>query len=307
MRVGAVIAAAGMSSRMGDFKPMMRIGSISVIHRLIHTLTHAGVFPIVVVTGHRCEELEHHVAKLGVICVKNEAYTSTQMFDSAKIGFSYVMDKCDRCFFMPVDVPLFTVNTLVKLMGATGGAVVPVTDGKQGHPVLLCCKELGKILDYAGEGGLSGAVESCVSNKMLVEVEDKGILHDVDTAEDFSELVRFHNEQMFRPSVSVRLGREEVFFGPGTALLLSLLKDSGPMLLACKEMNLSYSKAWKMINHAEKELGFPIVERKHGGKEGGSTTLTPQGEDLLERFFRFEKEAKAAVQKLFEKHFNGLM
>lgn len=307
MKTGAVIAAAGMSSRMGDFKPLMQVGSISVIRRLIHTLQQAGVSPIVVVTGFKAEELERHVSKLGVICLQNDAYASTQMFDSAKIGFSYIADKCRRCFFTPVDVPLFTVNTLFKLMDAKGRIVVPVAGGKEGHPILLSCDELRKILDYRGENGLTGAIEACLGPKTRVDVGDFGILHDVDTAQDFSELLRFHNEQMFRPSVSVRLCREEVFFGPGTALLLSLLKDTGSMLLACREMNLSYSKAWKMINTAEKELGFPIVERRHGGKEGGGTKLTGQGEDLLTRYFRMETETKAAVQTLFEKYFDGIL
>jgi molybdenum cofactor cytidylyltransferase len=307
MEIGAVIVAAGMSHRMGDFKPMMQVGSISVIHRLIHTLSQAGVRPIVVVTGHRADELEHHVSKLGVICVRNEDYATTQMFDSAKIGLSYIADKCKRCFFMPVDVPLFTVNTLVKLMSTRGAAVVPVTDGREGHPVLLSCKELKKILNYRGEGGLFGAMEACLGKKTLVDVNDPGILHDVDTAEDFSELLRFHNEQMFRPVVSARLCREEIFFGPGTAQLLTLLKDTGSVLLACKEMNLSYSKAWKMINTAEKELGFPVVKRQQGGRKGGGTKLTRQGEDLLGRYIEFEKESKVAVQKLFETYFEGFV
>jgi len=273
---------------------------------VIHTFFQAGVSPVVVVTGYRAEELEHHVARLGVICVRNEHFDGTEMFDSAKIGFSYIADKCRRCFFSPADVPLFTANTLLRLMDEKGDAVVPVAEGKQGHPILIDCKALPKILSYQGEGGLVGAVDS-LNRKTLLEVEDPGILHDVDTAEDFSELLRYHNEQLFRPSVSVRLGREELFFGPGTAQLLTLVKDTESMLLACREMNLSYSKAWKMINTAERELGFPIVERRHGGKEGGGTRLTPRGEELLYRYLHFEKAAKAAAQKLFEEHFGDFV
>lgn len=307
MKTGAVIVAAGMSSRMGDFKPMMQVGSISIIHRLIHTLQQADVSPIVVVTGHKADDLEHHVSKMGVVCIRNERFAATQMFDSAKIGLSYIADKCGRCFFMPVDVPLFTMNTLVKLMDAEGNVLVPVSCGREGHPLLLSCGIIPNILSYTGNHGLYGAVEDCGSPKINVEVDDPGVLHDVDTAEDFSELLRFHNEQMFRATVSVRLCREEVFFGPGTALLLSLLNSTGSMRLACKEMTLSYSKAWKMINAAEKEMGFPVAERKHGGKEGGSTKLTPQGEDLLKRYYEMEKDAKADIQKLFEKYFADIV
>ena len=51
MQIGAVIVAAGMSSRMGDFKPMLNIGSISIAQRIVATFHQAGVSKIVVVTG----------------------------------------------------------------------------------------------------------------------------------------------------------------------------------------------------------------------------------------------------------------
>ena len=137
MRTGAVIVAAGMSSRMGDFKPMLKIGAISMVQRVIANYQQAGVFPIVLVTGYRGDELKKHVAGTGVICVYNDAYATTQMLDSAKIGFSYIADKCDRTFISPVDVPLFTVDTVVKLMHTEAAVVKPTHKGRNGHPILL--------------------------------------------------------------------------------------------------------------------------------------------------------------------------
>ena len=52
MQIGAVIVAAGMSSRMGDFKPMLNIGSISIAQRVVATFHQAGVSKIVMVTGY---------------------------------------------------------------------------------------------------------------------------------------------------------------------------------------------------------------------------------------------------------------
>ena len=63
MATGAVIAAAGMSSRMGKFKPMLSIGAISIAQRIVATFQQAGVSRIVVVTGYRAEELEWHLAR----------------------------------------------------------------------------------------------------------------------------------------------------------------------------------------------------------------------------------------------------
>ena len=88
MQFGALIVAAGMSSRMGEFKPMLNIGSISIAQRIVATLRQSGVTRIVMVTGHNAWELEHHLANNGLIFLRNEQYRTTQMFDSAKIGLS---------------------------------------------------------------------------------------------------------------------------------------------------------------------------------------------------------------------------
>ena len=65
--VGAVVVAAGMSSRMGDFKPMLNIGAISIAQRVIATLRQAGAQYIVVVTGFNADALEHHLAGNGLV------------------------------------------------------------------------------------------------------------------------------------------------------------------------------------------------------------------------------------------------
>ena len=72
METGAVVVAAGMSSRMGDFKPMLSIGEISVAQRVVATLRQAGAERVVVVTGYNADELERHLSKSGAVFVRNE-------------------------------------------------------------------------------------------------------------------------------------------------------------------------------------------------------------------------------------------
>ena len=62
MQIGALIVAAGMSTRMGEFKPMLSIGSISVAQRVIATLSQSGVSKIVMVTGYNATMLERHLS-----------------------------------------------------------------------------------------------------------------------------------------------------------------------------------------------------------------------------------------------------
>ena len=112
METAALIVAAGMSSRMGSFKPMLNIGSISVAQRVIATFRQAGINKIVMITGFNAAMLERHLAGNNIIFLRNENYESTQMFDSVKIGLDYLADKCGRILFTPVDVPLFTARTV---------------------------------------------------------------------------------------------------------------------------------------------------------------------------------------------------
>ena len=116
MKAGALIVAAGMSSRMGEFKPMLNIGSISIAQRVVATFQQAGVDRIVMVTGFNASVLEHHLSGNGVVFLRNEAYETTHMFDSACIGLRYLKDKCDRILFTPVDIPLFTAATVQALL-----------------------------------------------------------------------------------------------------------------------------------------------------------------------------------------------
>ena len=95
MQTGALIVAAGKSSRMGDFKPMLQLGSISIAQRVINNFRQAGISKIVVVTGYRADVLERHLASNNVIFLRNEDYASTHMFDSVRIGLEYLKDKVD--------------------------------------------------------------------------------------------------------------------------------------------------------------------------------------------------------------------
>ena len=107
MRTGAVIVAAGMSKRMRQFKQLMKIGDMSFAERVVMNFKKAGVDDIVMVTGYQADQLEESLKGLDVVFLRNEQYETTQMFDSAKIGLSYMQGRVDRVFFCPVDIPFF--------------------------------------------------------------------------------------------------------------------------------------------------------------------------------------------------------
>ena len=137
MTSAALIVAAGMSSRMGDFKPLLNIGSISIAQRVVATFQQAGVEKIVMITGYNAVLLERHLSGNGIVFLRNEEYRTTQMFDSVRIGLRYLKDKCDRLLFTPVDIPLFTAATVRMLLETDAELACPAVGAETGHPILI--------------------------------------------------------------------------------------------------------------------------------------------------------------------------
>ncbi|MBR0041243.1 MAG: NTP transferase domain-containing protein [Oscillospiraceae bacterium] len=303
MQIGAVIVAAGMSSRMGDFKPMLNIGSISIAQRIVATLHQAGVTKIAVVTGYNAPLLERHLANSGLVFLRNENYATTQMFDSAKIGLSYMKDKCERILFTPVDVPLFTAMTVTELIESDADLCCPVCEGKTGHPLLIASSLVDALLADSGEGGLQGAIARCGAEMLQIPVKDPGVLHDADTPADYKALLELHNEQLIRPEIWVSLAREKPFFDEKTAMLLALVDETSSVRSACMRMQISYSTGWNIIRALESQLHFPLLERSQGGASGGESRLTEKGKRLVDCYERFAERLRREATELFGEFF----
>lgn len=195
MQTAAVIAAAGMSSRMGDFKPMLNIGSVSIARRVVAAFRQAGVDRIVMVTGHNAAALERHLSGDGIVFLRNASYETTHMFDSACIGLEYIRDKCDRVLFTPVDIPLFTAATVRALLSSEAELACPVCEGERGHPLLIAASLIDRLLNDSGEEGLRGALKRSGVAMTEVAVPDRGVLYDADTPEDYQALLQYHYEK----------------------------------------------------------------------------------------------------------------
>ena len=303
MQVGAVIVAAGMSSRMGEFKPMLNIGSISIAQRILANFHQAGIKKIVMVTGYNATALERHLAGNGVVFLRNEAYEITQMFDSAKIGLRYMKDKCDKVLFTPVDIPMFTASTVQALVESNADLACPVCDGKTGHPIMIDSSLIGGLLADSGERGLKGALERCPAQMVQVEVEDPGTLKDADTPEDYAALLDYHNSQLVRPEVHAELVREKAFFDEKIAMLLTLVEETGSVRAACQRMQISYSTGWNIIRRLESQLHYPLILRNQGGAGGSASHLTEEGKKFLHRYNCFQNELREQANVLYAKYF----
>ena len=306
MRTGAVVVAVGHKSSVSSFSPMLPIGDSTVIRRIIITLKRSGIDPVVVVTGKQGDEVEKHIAGLRVICLRNQNYGNTQMYNSICLGLNYIEDLCDRVFILPAKFPMFLPETIKRMMDMDAQVVCPVFEGRRGHPVLVSSNIIGKLLNYKGEKGLRGALRQVDVDRCAweVEVEDQGIILAVETDEDRAQS-NLDNERLdIFPQIQLTLERDEGFFGPSVAQFLSLIDHTGSMQTACRQMHMSYTKGWKILKAAEKQLGYPLLITQSGGAEGGSSLLTPKAKDFLVRFLGMEKELREDAQKLYQKYFS---
>ena len=306
MRTGAVVVAAGHKSSVSSFSPMLPIGDSTVIRRIIITLKRSGIDPVVVITGEQGDEVEKHIAGLRVICLRNQNYGHTQMYNSICLGLNYIEDLCDRVFILPAKFPMFLSETIKRMMDTDAQVVCPVFEGRRGHPVLVSSAVIGKLLNYKGEQGLRGALRQADVYRCAaeVEVEDQGIILAVETDEDRAQS-NLDNERLdIFPQVQLTLERDDGFFGPSVAQFLSLIDHTGSMQTACRQMHMSYTKGWKILKAAEKQLGYPLLITQSGGAEGGSSLLTPKAKDFLVRFLGMEKELREDAQKLYQKYFS---
>lgn len=315
IRYGAVIVAAGLSSRMEKFKPMLPVGEETIIQRTVRMMKEAGADPVVVVTGYRKELLEEHLKNSGVILLHNPRFAETKMFDSVIIGLQALEGKCDRILFTPGDVPLVRRDTIQILKAGTGAFVRPVCHKKSGHPVVIDAAQIPFIIGYRGEGGLRGAIRSLDIQVQEIPVDDEGTIMDVDTKKDYEELLCQNTRLTGKPGklrveLKVQLGTDEIFFDASSAILLEMISITGTISAACRAMHISYTKGWKTINMLEEKFQIKILERNIGGLEGGGSQLTKEGQKLLRAYNGMLRELEADSQRIFEKYFgkqkNGL-
>lgn len=83
--------------------------------------------------------------------------------------------------------------------------------------------------------------------------------------------------------------------GPGKVRLMELIAETGSISGAGRAMDMSYRRAWLLIDSLNRAFRAPVVATQHGGSRGGGAALTPLGQDLVARYRRLERDAHLAV------------
>ena len=191
-RYAAIILAAGLSSRVGWFKPLVSLGGETLVERAVSLFRAGGVGEILVVVGHRGRELRPILRKARVRIIENARFQEG-MFSSVSAGVRGLGSATAAFFVLPVDVPLvrnWTVRRLLAVHEERPGTIVhPCFRGRRGHPPLIPSDLVEAILCGPAAGGLRAVLARHEERAVNVEVPDQNILFDVDSPAQCEELV----------------------------------------------------------------------------------------------------------------------
>ncbi|TKB51929.1 molybdenum cofactor cytidylyltransferase [Ferrimonas aestuarii] len=190
--VDCVITAAGLSSRMGQWKMMLPYGDRTILDTSIENALHF-CSRVILVTGHNGEQLQQRYQPHPAITLIHNPEFKRGLFGSIQRGLAQV--ESEFCFIAHGDLPRIAPTTYHRLwQHRCQHPVMPSYQGEKGHPVLLPSTAIPSILAAtANQQKYSMKWQLKQLQPKFVEVNDEGVLWDVDTPERYQELIKHHN------------------------------------------------------------------------------------------------------------------
>jgi molybdenum cofactor cytidylyltransferase len=195
--VAAIILAAGKSTRMGEAKQLLRLGDSTVLVQTIENVRRSRVDEIVLVLGSSAEAIRRQlpISLLeGLKVVINPAYAQG-MATSLRAGLSALDAQVDAALIVLADQPFVRPQTLSQIAqlahqhrSSRAQIVIPSYHGVRGNPVLLDRSVFAEVMALQGDVGCRAIFSSHTERTLMLEVEDEGILLDIDSHEDYERL-----------------------------------------------------------------------------------------------------------------------
>jgi CTP:molybdopterin cytidylyltransferase MocA len=189
-KIAALILAAGRSSRMGAFKPLMPLGGQTVLEILINLYRSVEISDMLVVLGHQAADVRPILEAQGIPWTINEQYDQG-MFSSIQAGVKNLHPDCKAFFLHPADIPLVRPETINRLMNIRGGETTsicyPCHEGRRGHPPLISTALIPAVLAFDEPGGMRALLSRYNGEALNIDCHDPGILMDIDAPEHYEK------------------------------------------------------------------------------------------------------------------------
>jgi molybdenum cofactor cytidylyltransferase len=186
MEFGAVVLAAGLSSRMTSVnKLLMPIGDRPVIRHVVQTVLDTSLDPVTVVIGHDREAFRTALERLPVQIVGNDDYEEG-LASSIRVGVAAIAADVGAAVFLLGDMPLIAPRHLRPLLAAFAPAegrsiCIPTYGTKRGNPVVWSAQHFPRLLELSGDQGARVLFRDLADHIFEVEMPDDAVLVDIDT------------------------------------------------------------------------------------------------------------------------------
>jgi molybdenum cofactor cytidylyltransferase len=188
LKIGAVVLAAGESKRMGFPKMLLPFRGKPIISVVLKTVIDSGIDYIIVVLGHRYEMLIPLIDPATADYCINHHYHEG-MLSSVVCGIKRLRQQVDAIMIFPGDQPLISPELIQLLTDNYNKTdkeiIIPVYEGRRGHPILIGSSLMGEIEKLDPETGLRGLSLEYPYAVLEVNSNDPGIIKDFDTYEEY--------------------------------------------------------------------------------------------------------------------------
>lgn len=189
--ISALILAAGMSSRMGAPKQLLRLGGRSLIRIVTQNVMASAVDEVLVVTGCMADEVGREIKDLPVKIVYHPEYEKGQG-DSLAAGVKEINPQTDTLLIFMCDQPLITPGIIDHIITEHKKdrckALRPAFKGRPGHPVLFTEAVLEELKALAGDEGARGLLVRLGKEARELPVPWEEVVLDIDTPGKFEAL-----------------------------------------------------------------------------------------------------------------------
>jgi molybdenum cofactor cytidylyltransferase len=194
--VSAILLAAGESRRMKSFKPLLPFAGKTFIECCADNLLASRAAEIVVVTGHRHQDICRQIGNRPVRIVYNPDYQQG-MSTSIKRGLAVISNSAQAVMIALADQPLITsaiFNQLIEAYESTRPLlVIPIHGARRGHPIIIDLRLKDEVIAMDPAQGLRQVVHAHESDVAYVESASDSVLIDFDYPEDYWRLIRQQN------------------------------------------------------------------------------------------------------------------
>lgn len=189
----AIILAAGSSRRMGTQKMLLPFGESTIIETVINNVLNSMIDNVMVVLGADHHEIRSAIDHLPVQFFHNEQH-DTGMLSSVMCGFRSLPEDANAALIFLGDQPGISPDVTNTILEAYNedllGIVIPVYNRHRGHPLLVDLKYRRDIEKLDLEQGLRSLMHLFPEDVLEVEVDEPGILVDIDTREDYTKATK---------------------------------------------------------------------------------------------------------------------